>query len=121
MIVSGISCSEQASIEEVAEHTVDCLKATVPDDVPGCAFLSGGQNNENATAHLNMMNAKHEGNLPWNLSFSYGRALQASALTTWSGKDENIPVAQEAFLQRAKFNGMATKGTYSEALETEMA
>ena len=68
-----------------------------------------------------MMNAKHEGSLPWNLSFSYGRALQASTLTTWSGKDENIPAAQEAFLQRAKFNGMATKDTYSEALETEMA
>ena len=121
MIVSGIECSEQAGVEEVADRTVECLKVTVPADVPGCAFLSGGQSNENATAHLNMMNAKHEGSLPWNLSFSYGRALQASALTTWSGKDENIPVAQEAFLQRAKFNGMATKGTYSEALETEMA
>jgi len=121
MIVSGIGCSEQAGVEEVADRTVEVLKATAPDDVPGCAFLSGGQSNENATAHLNMMNAKHEGSLPWNLSFSYGRALQASALTTWSGKDENIPAAQEAFLQRAKFNGMATKGTYSEALETEMA
>ena len=121
MIVSGIGCSEQAGVEEVADRTVEVLKATVPDDVPGCAFLSGGQSNENATAHLNMMNSKHEGSLPWNLNFSYGRALQASALTTWSGKDENIPVAQEAFLQRAKFNGMATKGTYSEALETEMA
>ena len=121
MIVSGIGCSEQAGVEEVVDRTIEVLKATVPDDVPGCAFLSGGQSNENATAHLNMMNAKHEGSLPWNLSFSYGRALQASALTTWSGKDENIPAAQEAFLQRAKFNGMATKGTYSEALETEMA
>ena len=121
MIVSGIGCSEQAGVEEVADRTVEVLKATVPDDVPGCAFLSGGQSNENATAHLNMMNSKHEGSLPWNLNFSYGRALQASALTTWSGKNENIPVAQEAFLQRAKFNGLATKGTYSEALETEMA
>ena len=121
MIVSGIGCSEQAGVEEVADRTVEVLKAIVPDDVPGCAFLSGGQNNENATAHLNMMNSKHEGSLPWNLSFYYGRALQASALTAWCGKDENIPIAQEAFLQRAKFNGMATKGTYSEALETEMA
>ena len=120
MIVSGIGCSEQAGVEEVADRTVEVLKNTVPDDVPGCAFLSGGQSNENATAHLNMMNSKHEGSLPWNLSFSYGRALQASALTTWGGKDENIPAAQEAFLQRARFNGMATKGSYSEALETEM-
>ena len=121
MIVSGIGCSEQAGVEEVADRTVEVLKATVPDDVPGCAFLSGGQSNQNSTAHLNMMNAKHEGSLPWNLSFSYGRALQASTLTTWSGKDENIPAAQEAFLQRAKFNGMATKGTYTEALEIEIA
>ena len=120
MIVSGIGCSEQAGVEEVADRTVAVLKATVPDDVPGCAFLSGGQSNENATAHLNMMNSKHGGGLPWNLSFSYGRALQASALTAWNGKDKNIPTAQEAFLQRAKFNGMATKGSYSEALETEM-
>tara|TARA_B110000116_G_scaffold109014_1_gene94579 strand:+ start:4748 stop:5800 length:1053 start_codon:yes stop_codon:yes gene_type:complete len=119
MIVSGIGCSEQAGVEEVADRTVEVLKATVPDDVPGCAFLSGGQSNENATAHLNMMNSKHGGGLPWNISFSYGRALQASALTAWNGKDENIPTAQEAFLQRAKFNGMATKGSYSEALETE--
>ena len=121
MIVSGIGCSEQAGVEEVADRTVEVLKDTVPDDVPGCAFLSGGQSNENATAHLNMMNSKHEGSLPWNLSFSYGRALQASALTAWCGKDKNILVAQEAFLQRAKFNGMATKGTYTEALETEIA
>ena len=121
MIVSGIGCSEQAGVEEVADRTVEVLKATVPDEVPGCAFLSGGQTNENATAHLNMMNSKHEGNLPWNLTFSYGRALQASALTSWSGKDENIPKAQEAFFQRAKFNGLASKGSYSQELESEMA
>jgi len=121
MIVSGIGCSEQSEVEEVADRTVEVLKATVPDEVSGCAFLSGGQSNENATAHLNMMNSKNGGSLPWNLTFSYGRALQASALTAWSGKDENIPAAQDAFLQRAKFNGMATKGSYSETLETEMA
>ena len=121
MIVSGIGCSEQAGVEEVADRTVEVLKATVPDEVPGCAFLSGGQTNENATAHLNMMNSKHEGSLPWNLTFSYGRALQASALTSWSGKDENIPTAQEAFFQRAKFNGLASKGSYSQELESEMA
>ena len=121
MIVSGIGCSEQAGVEEVADRTVEVLKATVPDEVPGCAFLSGGQTNENATAHLNMMNSTHEGSLPWNLTFSYGRALQASALTSWSGKDENIPTAQEAFFQRAKFNGLASKGSYSQELESEMA
>ena len=117
MIVSGIGCSEQAGIEEVADRTVEVLKNTVPNDVPGCAFLSGGQSNENATAHLNMMNSKHGGGLPWNLTFSFGRALQASALNTWSGKDENIPSAQEAFLQRARFNGMASKGVYSVNME----
>ena len=121
MIVSGIGCSEQAGVEEVADRTVEVLKATVPDEVPGCAFLSGGQTNENATAHLNMMNSKHGGSRPWNLTFSYGRALQASALTSWSGKDENISTAQEAFFQRAKFNGLASKGSYSQELESEMA
>ena len=121
MIVSGIGCSEQAGVEEVADRTVEVLKATVPDEVPGCAFLSGGQTNENATAHLNMMISQHAGSLPWNLTFSYRRALQASALTSWSGKDENIPTAQEAFFQRAKFNGLASKGSYSQELESEMA
>ena len=121
MIVSGMECSDQAGVEEVADRTVECLKAILPADVPGCAFLSGGQSNEHATAHLNMMNAKHGNSLPWNLTFSYGRALQASSLKAWSGKTENIPAAQDAFYQRAKFNGMATTGTYSEELETEMA
>ena len=121
MIVSGIGCSEQAGVKEVADRTVEVLKVTVPDEVPGCAFLSGGQTNENATAHLNMMNSKNEESLPWNLTFSYGRALQASALTSWSGKDENILTAQEAFFQRAKFNGLASKGSYSQELESEMA
>jgi len=93
----------------------------VPDEVPGCAFLSGGQTSENATAHLNMMNIKYGESLPWNLTFSYGRALQASALTAWSGVDENIPKAQEDFFQRAKFNGLASKGAYSRELESEMA
>lgn len=117
MIVSGVSCPHQASIEEVAQRTVACLKSTVPAQVPGCAFLSGGQSNENATAHLNMMNAKFSDTLPWNLTFSYGRALQVSALQVWKGKDENIPAAQESFYQRAKFNGMATTGSYSEVLD----
>ena len=118
MIVSGLECTEQAGPEEVADRTMECLKATVPADVPGCAFLSGGQSNENATANLNMMNAKHGNSLPWNITFSYGRALQASALNAWGGKPCNIPYAQDVFYQRAKFNGMATAGTYSEELES---
>ena len=120
MVVSGMGCPRQAGVGEVADRTVEVLKATVPTEVPGCAFLSGGQSNEGATAHLNMMNAKHGDILPWNLTFSYGRALQASALTAWSGKDENIPAAQEAFFNRAKFNSLATTGNYSEELETEL-
>ena len=118
MIVSGIECSEQAGPEEVAERTVDCLKATVPADVPGCAFLSGGQNNENATVNLNMMNAKYGDSLPCNLTFSYGRALQVPALKAWGGQSSNIPSAQDAFFQRAKFNGMATTGIYAEEMES---
>lgn len=118
MVVSGVDCPQQAGVEEVADRTVEVLKATVPADVPGCAFLSGGQSNENATAHLNMMNSKYGGSLPWNLSFSYGRALQASALTAWSGIDENIPEAQNAFYQRAKFNSLATIGKYSKEIES---
>tara|TARA_Y100000588_G_scaffold349591_1_gene400075 strand:- start:1003 stop:2034 length:1032 start_codon:yes stop_codon:yes gene_type:complete len=117
MIVSGIDCKEQASIEEVAKLTVNCLKQTVPDVVPGCAFLSGGQTNQAATEHLNRMNANHGSDLSWKLTFSYGRALQASALKAWSGKEGNVPIAQNAFYQRAKLNSMATKGEYSSELE----
>ena len=121
MIVSGIDCPEQASIEEVAQRTVECLKMTVPDQVQGCAFLSGGQSSEKATAHLNTMNAEYGNDLPWNLTFSFGRALQASALEIWCGKTENVSNAQNAFYSRAKLNGMATTGNYSEELEMESA
>ena len=107
-----VYCSSQIDIEGVAERTVECLKVSVPDNVPGCAFLSGGQSNENATDHLNVMNDKYGDNLPWNLTFSYGRALQTSALNIWKGKNENISSAQDAFYKRAKFNGMATLGSY---------
>jgi fructose-bisphosphate aldolase class I len=117
MIVSGNKCVVQASIEEVANRTVECLKSTVPSSVPGIAFLSGGQSNEDATAHLNMMNAKFGDDLPWNLTYSYGRALQQSALNTWVGKTENVPAAQDAFFHRAKLNGLASKGEYSESME----
>ena len=105
MILSGYKCSYQASIEEVAEKTVNCLSAHVPSEVPGIAFLSGGQSDEDATLHLNEMN-KYE--TDWNLTFSYGRALQQSALKAWSGKKENVTDAQEAFIEKAKANSLAT-------------
>ena len=105
MILSGYDCTYQASIEEVAEKTVNCLSAHVPSEVPGIAFLSGGQSDEDATLHLNEMN-KYE--TDWNLTFSYGRALQQSALKVWSGKKENVADAQEAFIEKAKANSLAT-------------
>ena len=117
MVVSGIDCIDQAGVEEVADRTVECLKTTVPDDVPGCAFLSGGQSSEYATAHLSKMNEKYGDSLPWNLTFSYGRALQTLALQAWSGVDKNINSAQEAFSQRAKYNSLATWGKYSHEME----
>jgi len=115
MVLSGYDCSEQASVEQVAEMTVDCFLNTVPASVPGIAFLSGGQSDELATAHLNAMNQID--NIPWNLTFSYGRALQAPALKSWSGKDKNISSAQDAFMKRAKFNSLATKGEFSADME----
>jgi len=115
MVLSGYDCSDQASVKEVAEMTVDCFFNTVPAAVPGIAFLSGGQSDELATAHLNAMN-QIDGT-PWNLTFSYGRALQTPALKAWSGKAENIHAAQEALMKRAIFNGLATKGEYSSDME----
>ena len=105
MILSGYECSYQASIEEVAKKTVNCLSAHVPSEVPGIAFLSGGQSDEDATLHLNEMN-KYE--TDWNLTFSYGRALQQSALKAWSGKKENVTDAQETFIEKAKANSLAS-------------
>ena len=116
MIVPGKNASFQASAEEVAELTLRCLKATVPAAVPGIAFLSGGQSDELATEHLHLMNAS--GPLPWKLTFSYGRALQQSALKAWGGKPENVAAAQAAFLHRARMNGLAARGEWNKALET---
>ena len=104
-------------MNEVAKATLQCFFRTVPAAVPGIAFLSGGQSDEDATAHLNRMNQILGDNMPWNLSFSYGRALQHPALKAWGGKDENVSAAQEAFLKRAKLNSLATKGEYSEDME----
>ena len=105
MILSGYECSYQANIEEVAEKTMNCLSANVPIEVPGIAFLSGGQPDEHATLHLNEMN-KYDSD--WNLTFSYGRALQQTALKAWSGKAENLKLAQEVFIEKAKANSLAS-------------
>ena len=99
MVIAGKKCSEQAGVEEVAEKTVDILKRCVPSAVPGIAFLSGGQSDEEATAHLNAMNAGYD--LPWPLTFSYGRALQAAPQAAWKGRSENVAAAQRAFAHRA--------------------
>lgn len=116
MVVSGAQCPEQAGIEAVAEATLRCLRRTVPAAVPGIAFLSGGQSSEDATAHLSAMNAAG-GTKPWQLSFSYGRALQDAPLRTWAGRAENIPAAQSAYATRARLNGLAREGRYRPADE----
>ena len=115
MVISGNECSTQAGVEEVAEKTVQCLLRTVPASVPGVCFLSGGQSDEIATAHLSEMNARF--NCPWKLSFSYGRALQAAALKAWGGKKENEAAAKAAFAHRAKMNGLAASGRWTAELE----
>ncbi len=119
MVVSGSDCAEQAGVEEVAERTIACFNRTVPSAVPGICFLSGGQSEEEATAHLNAMNAG--GPLPWELSFSYGRALQASALKAWGGQPENVQRAQAAFHHRAQMNSRARSGDYNPAAEQKAA
>jgi fructose-bisphosphate aldolase, class I len=116
MVISGKQCSTQADVQEVADQTVKCLLANVPAELPGIVFLSGGQSDELATAHLNAMNASNP-DLPWPLSFSYGRALQAPCLKAWGGKAENIEAAQKALLHRSKCNSLACKGEYSADME----
>jgi fructose-bisphosphate aldolase class I len=115
MVIAGQKASKQASAAEVAEKTLKCLKSTVPASVPGIAFLSGGQSDEAATQHLSLMNAS--GPLPWALTFSYGRALQAAALNAWGGKPENVAAGQSAFTHRAKMNSLAALGTWDAKLE----
>lgn len=115
MVVSGAQCADQASREEVAAMTVQCLSNCVPSAVPGIAFLSGGQSDIDATAHLHLMNEGYD--LPWPLTFSYGRALQAAPLNAWGGKPENVQTAQAAFSHRARMNGLAALGEWDESLE----
>ncbi len=112
MVISGKKCAKQASREEVAERTLKVLKRCVPPAVTGIAFLSGGQSDEDATAHLSFMNKL--GPLPWPLTFSYGRALQAAPQKAWSGKAENAGAAQKAFAHRARMNGAAALGAWTE-------
>jgi fructose-bisphosphate aldolase class I len=118
MVLSGMDCPQQASVEEVAQETVSCFKQVVPAALPGVVFLSGGQSSELATQHLNAMNAL--GTHPWELSFSYGRALQEHALKAWAGDNANGAKAQKMFLHRAKCNGAARYGRYSTELENEI-
>jgi fructose-bisphosphate aldolase, class I len=119
MVLSGYDAPAQASVDEVADQTLQCFSARVPAAVPGIVFLSGGQTDEDATAHLDAMNKR--GPHPWELSFSYGRALQAAPLHAWRGDPANRAAAQAAFLQRAKLNSLARSGKYSPDMEQQAA
>ena len=119
MAIAGKKSAKKASVAEVAEKTVKMLKECVPGAVPGIAFLSGGQSDEEATAHLDAMNKI--GNLPWRLTFSYGRALQHAPQTTWKGKSENVAAAQRAFSHRARMNSLATLGQWKSDMEKKAA
>jgi len=114
MVIDG-KHARKAPVDEVAEKTVRCLRSTVPAAVPGIAFLSGGQSDEEATAHLSAMNAGFD--LPWALTFSYGRALQAAAIAAWKGRKENVAAGQRAFAHRARMNSLAATGEWKEDLE----
>ena len=119
MVVAGKKSPKRATIEEAAEKTLKVLKACVPAAVPGIAFLSGGQSDEDATAHLDAMNKN--GGLPWRLTFSYGRALQAAPQKAWAGKSENVAAAQRAFTHRAMMNSLAALGQWRSELERKAA
>ena len=119
MVISGKGAERQAGVEEVARMTVECLKRSVPAALPGIVFLSGGQSQLQATQHLNAMNRMHE-DLPWELGFSYARALQEQPMEIWGGDDSNVEEAQKAFYHRAKMNSAARSGSYSEDMEDEL-
>jgi fructose-bisphosphate aldolase class I len=119
MVISGKDCPRQAGVEEAAERTVRVLKRTVPAAVAGIVFLSGGQSDEVATEHLNAMNKRYAGQVPWPLSFSYGRALQQPSLKAWKGAPSNVAAAQAALLHRARMNSLACAGRYSAELERQ--
>jgi fructose-bisphosphate aldolase class I len=117
MVLPGLTCPTQASVDEVANNTVKSLWRTVPAAVPGIAFLSGGQSGELASARLNTMNLRFNSRLPWALAFSFARAIQQPALETWQGKEANVPAAQRALLQRARCNRAARRGEYNAEME----
>lgn len=117
MVLPGESCSKQETVDEVADATVKCLMRAVPAAVPGIVFLSGGQSSELASARLNAMNERFMGRLPWGLSFSYGRAIQQSALEIWKGEEPNVTKAQQALFHRSKCNHAARQGKYNAAME----
>jgi len=119
MVIAGKKAPKQASLDEVADYTVEVLMNCVPSAVPGIAFLSGGQSDEDATAHLNAMNASYD--LPWALTFSYGRALQAAPQKAWAGKADNVAKAQAAFAHRARMNGLASLGEWKPEMEKQGA
>jgi fructose-bisphosphate aldolase class I len=118
MVLSGYGAAARAGVDDVADATLDVLRRHVPAAVPGIVFLSGGQSDEDATAHLNALNAR--GPHPWKLSFSYGRALQSAALKAWGGSADNAAAAQRAYLHRAAMNAAASTGTYSPEREREL-
>ena len=119
MVLAGYECSEQPGDDEVAERTLRCFARHVPAAVPGIVFLSGGQSDEDATNRLNLMNRM--GTQPWEISFSYGRGLQAAALTTWAGDGDKVAAAQTQYRHRARCTGAARRGEYSEEMERELA
>ncbi len=120
MVISGKDAAQQTGVDEVARATVECLLRTVPAAVPGIVFLSGGQSDLQATAHLNAMNSMYEG-LPWELSFSYARALQGQPMEIWGGDAGKVEAAQKAFYHRAKMNSAARSGDYTEDMEEQAA
>ena len=117
MVIGGMKCARQESVQRVAEATIRCMIRYVPAAVPGIVFLSGGQSAEDATDHLNAINMM--GPHPWQVSFSYGRALQAPVLATWKGQESNMAAAQKIFLKRCRLNGLARDGKYARAMEID--
>ncbi|AMO99929.1 fructose-bisphosphate aldolase [Collimonas arenae] len=118
MVIPGIKCAQQATVQQVADATMHCLTSSVPAAVPGIVFLSGGQSAEDATDHLNAMNRQVAH--PWQVSFSYGRALQAPVLAAWKGLEDNVALAQETFFRRCQLNGLARDGKYTRAMESDI-
>ncbi len=117
MVLPGLTCPQQVTVDAIADATVECLLRTVPAAMPGIAFLSGGQSSEPASARLNAMNLRFKARSPWALTFSFGRAIQQPALELWQGKESNVLAAQQVLRHRAKCNGAARQGKYNAAME----